>query len=168
MMLRLVPIALLASLASATALEVDGVTVFGQGDPLPATVLKQVNCGGEDQPQGTRRAFAGGFIFTARCPGNHANEIQALVFAAKEDGSEAQLIRFARPKGDPAEELSNVRWDAARREVSELFVNPEEDICRTEGRWRLTGSKAQLMFWRQTRDCKGKRGWRVLVDRQKR
>jgi hypothetical protein len=168
MICRVVLAALLVSPPSASALEVDGVALLGPDDPLPSAVLEQVTCGGDDQPLGTRRPFAGGFVFTARCPGNHANDIAALVFAENEDGSGARLIRFARPKGEPSEELSNVRWDAARREVSELFVNPEDGICRTEGRWRLTGAKAELIFWRQTRDCDGKRGWRVLVDRRKR
>jgi hypothetical protein len=169
------PLALLAlltglvlNLAPATALDVDGMTLFTGNDKLPSLVQEQVTCQTEDDPQGTRRPFAGGFVFTARCPGNHANSVQALVFAAGEDGVGAQLIRFARPTGAAAEELSNVRWDPARWEVGELSVNPEERICRTEGRWRLTGAKAQLMFWRETRDCDGKRGWRTVVDQRKR
>jgi hypothetical protein len=80
-------------------------------------------------------------------------------------------LRFPGPhaRAKPAEELSNVRWYPAMRELTELFVDPERKVCRTEGRWRLDGKplRARLVFWRETRDCDGKRGWRTVVDRRR-
>ncbi len=136
----------------------------------PAAVTGKVACGGPETFV-TRRAFAGGVVFSAPCPGNHANSIQALVYAEDAQGANARLLMFPRPgkKSDsnPADSLSNIRWYPEAREVTELFVDPESRICRTEGRWRLDAKAVpQLIFWRQTRDCEGKKGWRVLVDRR--
>ena len=117
----------------------------------------------------TRRPFAGGYVFAWRCPGNHANYIQALVFAADPQGRDARLLSFPGPgRSAPQEELANVRWFAHRREITSLSVNPEDDrVCRVEARWRLVGGAPQprLIFWRETPDCAGKRGWRVRVRR---
>jgi hypothetical protein len=138
---------------------------------VPKSVAEKVTCGGPDDGM-TRRLFAGGIVFAARCPGNHANYIQALVYARDEQGTEARLLMFLRPgkKSDsnPADSLSNIRWFPEQRELTELSVDPEaDDVCRSEGRWRLDAkAQPQLIWWRQTRDCKGKRGWRVVVDRR--
>ncbi|MGE5261128.1 MAG: hypothetical protein ACM3MH_09665 [Actinomycetota bacterium] len=36
---------------------------------------------------------------------------------------------------------------------------------RTEARWKLEGKKRKpkLVFWRETKNCEGKKGWVVLV-----
>jgi hypothetical protein len=135
---------------------------------VPAAVIKQVTCD-TDPGTVTRKAFAGGYVFLWRCPGNHANWIQAVVYATREDGTDARLLIFPQAgKRGVAEELSNIRWFAARNELTSLFVDPETTICRTEGRWRLDGTPPapRLIFWRETRDCNGKRGWRTRVDRR--
>lgn len=133
---------------------------------VPQVVAAQVTCDGPDIGM-TRRAFAGGFVFAAPCPGNHANYIQALVYAADAKGARARLLMFPRPAGDPADSLSNIRWFPDAHEVTELFVDPESKICRTEGRWKVEAEGSpKLIFWRQTRDCDGKKGWRVMRDRR--
>ena len=135
---------------------------------VPATVAAQIPCGTEADFV-TRRPFAGGFVFAWQCAGNNANFIQALVFAPSADGAGARLMRFPTPrKGERkwSEELSNVRWFPRRNELTELFVDPEStQACRTEARWRLMAPEVRpvLVFWRETRDCNGKRGWRVLA-----
>ena len=137
---------------------------------VPASVAEQVACG-TDPDDVTRRPFAGGFVFAWKCASNHANWITALVYADTEDGGGARLLRFpgAKRSASPAEELSNVRWLPASREVSELFVDPENRrVCRHEARWRLTGDarKPELLFWRETRDCAGKGGWITRLDKR--
>jgi hypothetical protein len=133
---------------------------------VPQSVAAQVECG-TDPDDVSQRPFAGGFIFAWKCASNHANWVQALVYAESPGGAGARLLRFPRPGGaEPSEELSNVRWFPATRELTELSVDPENDkVCRTEARWRLTGTPRvpQLVFWRETRDCEGKRGWRTVV-----
>lgn len=153
-------------LAAAAHAEAD-TTVLGPKE-VPAAVAAQVACGA-DFDYADRRPFAGGVVFAWKCPSNHANWISALVFATDEKGTGARLLRFPGPRRDAvSEELSNVRWLPQTREVGELFVDPENrDVCRHEARWRLVGPERQpqLVFWRQTRDCDGKRGWRTLVNR---
>jgi hypothetical protein len=147
-----------------------GESISVDWQAAPKTVVEKIDCGMEPSFV-TRRAFAGGFVFAAQCPGNHANYIQALVYADNADGANARLLLFPRPgnKSDsnPADSLANIRWYPKAREVTELFVDPESKICRTEGRWRLDAkAQPQLVFWRQARDCKGKSGWCVAVDRR--
>ena len=166
---RVLSLLLFTAIRQAHALEVDGVTLYTREEPPPAAVLEQVTCqAAEDLSHASRRPFGRGYVFTAPCPGNHANAIEAVVFAQTAEGADARLLRFPRPpgRGEPADSLSNIRWDPQRRELTELFVNPEERICRSEGRWRIDGAKPRLVFWRETRDCKGKRGWRVVFDRR--
>jgi hypothetical protein len=146
----------------------DDVLLDANKGEIPAAVIKQVNCGTEPGIV-TRKMFAGGHVFLWQCPGNHANWIQAVVFATRADGADARLLTFPQAgKRGIAEELSNIRWFATRNELTSLFVDPETKICRTEGRWRLEGTPPapRLIFWRETRDCNGKRGWRTLVDRR--
>ncbi|WP_147413717.1 hypothetical protein [Pseudorhodoplanes sinuspersici] len=144
-----------------------GDTAIIDRKDIPPAVTAQVTCGTEPESI-TRRPFAGGFVFAWVCPGNNANYIQALVFARNESGEGATLLRFPQPprKGEAAEELSNIRWDAKARIVSQLFVDPESRICRSEARWHLNGTppNPSLMYWRETRDCAGKGGWKVLVN----
>jgi hypothetical protein len=166
--MRLVGLLLLIFITPAFAQTSDSIPL-DQKD-VPKSVAEQVACGGPENGM-SRRPFAGGFVFTAQCPGNHANYIQALVYAQDEQGTHARLLMFRRPgkksESNPADSLSNIRWFPQAREVTELFVDPESTICRTEGRWRLDAkAQPQLVYWRQTRDCEGKSGWRVVVDRR--
>jgi len=135
---------------------------------VPRAVAEQVTCDGPDIDM-MRRAFAGGIVFTARCPGNNANYIQSLVYATDAQGTKARLLMFPRPGGDPADSVSNIRWFPDTHEVTELFVDQESKICRTEGRWRIEAEgQPKLIFWRQTRDCDGKKGWRIVTDKRAR
>ena len=158
-------LALLCFAVPASA-QTENTTIIDRKD-IPAAVAAQVTCGTEPDSI-TRRHFAGGFIFGWRCPGNNANSIQALVFAKTEGGEGATLLRFPQPprKGEAMEELSNIRWDDKTRRVSHLFVNPESRICRSEARWQLRGMPPvpTLISWRETRDCTGKTGWKMLVS----
>lgn len=81
-------------------------------------------------------------------------------------------MMFPRPgrksETNPADSLSNTRFFPKQRELTELLIQPESEICRTEGRWRLDArAQPRLINWRQTRDCKGKKDWRVLVDKRR-
>jgi len=135
---------------------------------VPQAVAEQITCDGPDIGM-MGRVFAGGVVFTATCPGNHANYIQALVYANDAQGTNARLLMFPRPGDDPADSLSNIRWFPETHEVTEIFVDPESKICRTEGRWRVEAEgRPKLIFWRQTRDCDGKKGWRIVTDRRAR
>lgn len=160
---------LLFGIATVVHAQSGDTTIIDRKD-IPAAVTAQVTCGTEPESI-TRRPFAGGFVFAWVCPGNNANYIQALVFAKTESGEGATLLRFpqATRKGEAMEELSNIRWDEKARIVSQLFVDPESRICRSEARWRLNGTppKPELIHWRETRDCSGKRGWKVLVNKGK-
>jgi len=164
--LPLAGIALALMLASPAAAQTGDGRLQLKPAQVPQSVAAQVECG-TDLDDVSRRPFAGGFIFAWKCASNHANWIEALVYAESADGAGARLLRFPRPGGvDPAEELSNVRWFPATRELTELFVDPENDAaCRSEARWRLTGTPPtpQLVFWRETRDCEGRSGWRTVV-----
>jgi hypothetical protein len=160
---------LFLTLASPAFAQTDGATLLDTRD-VPKAVSDKIDCDGPDSGV-TRRPFAGGLVFAARCPGNNANYIQALVFAEDTQGANARRLMFPRPgkksETNPADSLSNIRWFPKARELTELFVDPESDICRTEGRWRLDAkAQPQLIYWRQTRDCKGRSGWRVVVDRR--
>ncbi|HSI41654.1 MAG TPA: hypothetical protein VLA00_14020 [Xanthobacteraceae bacterium] len=162
-------LALLLALGHAAPARADDVTFYDEVRPLPSAVAAAIMCDRVDSG-GMARPFAGGFVFSARCPSNHANEVKGLVFAEDAEGNGAKTLLFPYPKGaDPADSLSNVRFYPQSRELTELWVNPEDDICRTEGRWRLEGAARapRLIYWRETRDCDGKRGWRVLIDRRR-
>jgi hypothetical protein len=135
-------------------------------DQTPKEVLAAFGCD-EVQDYVMREAFAQGWLWRSKCPGNHANEMAALVFSRGKDGKGATLIRFPAPKGRARlEALSNAEIFPAAREFNALFVDPEDKrICRTEARWIAKDPvKPRLVFWRQTKDCEGKTGWRVLVD----
>ena len=160
--MRRAAICLTASLvsfaAAATELE-DGTFLFDADSPLPSDVLALEECGAEEDPFATRQPFAGGFVFTIRCPGNNANYMQTLIFAEDEEGKGAGLLRFPQPSergGGTQDTISNIRWYPDKNEIGEIYVNPEveedpDPICRTEGRWRLKGHppKPKLVFWRQ-------------------
>jgi hypothetical protein len=132
----------------------------------PKEVLAAFACD-DVQDHVMREAFAQGWLWRSKCPGNHANEMAALVFTRSKDGKGAMLVRFPAPKGRATlEALSNAEIFPAAREFNALFVDPEDKrICRTEARWIAKDPvKPRLAFWRETKDCEGKTGWRVLVN----
>ena len=131
----------------------------------PKEVLAAIKCD-EVVDYVTREPFARGWLWESKCPSNHANEITAQVFSQTKDGKDAKLIRFPVPKGAPLEEISNTEVFPANREFNALFVDPEDKkVCRTEARWIAKDPlKPKLVFWRETKDCDGKTGWRVLVN----
>lgn len=136
-------------------------------DTLPPPVAAATWCAEEGPGFATRRDFAGRVIFAVECPGNHANFMQALVVADDTEGTNARALVFPMPfpadPDNPNDVLSNIRWHEGGI-VSELFIDPEEidGPCRHEARWRL-GDEPKLIFWRETHDCEGNGGWRVLV-----
>jgi hypothetical protein len=119
-------------LASQTAAQTANGRVRLDPAQVPQSIAAQIECG-TDPHDVSRRPFAGGFVFAWKCASNHANWIEALVFAESADGAGARLLRFPRPGGaEPSEELANIRWFPATRELTELFVDPEDDkVCRT-------------------------------------
>jgi hypothetical protein len=175
-MIRRLHVAVFAAavLTGGSAAAQDEVFLFDQDNAMPERVRALMACEYDPGDFGTRRPFANGFVFASRCPGNNENEIQSLVYAVSEDGAIARLLRFPHPgqKGpnNPAASIANARYDPAAREIGEIAVDRESPICRTEGRWRLVGRelRPELVFWRETRDCDGKRGWSVVVDKSRR
>lgn len=160
-------IALGATAAIAQSVQSEDVTI--NKSDIPKAVAAQVGCG--TMPEAIwRKPFADGYIFRWPCASNHANQIEALVYATNVSGTDARLLQFPMPgqpsKVKPAPEIANVRWFPDTRELTSVFVDPETRVCRREGRWRLDGKKItpRLIFWRETRDCDGKRGWRTVLD----
>lgn len=145
----------------------DGHTVFQRGE-TPKEVRAAITCDEADDIV-TRDAFAEGWLWQSKCPSNHANYIKAQVFSRDKNGKDAKLIRFPVPRGAPLEEISNVEFFPTTREFNSLFVNPEDGaVCRTEARWIAQNPlKPTLVFWRETKDCDGKQGWRVIVGKKK-
>jgi len=148
----------------------DGTVVHIDTLPVPIAALSE--CHDPANPGLTRRPFAGGVVFAARCPGNNANSVEELIWARDADGNDARLLSFPSPDerygGGPSTVLSNVRWYPGSAEIQEIAVDQEQDICRSEGIWRLRGMPPQVenIHWRQTRDCDGNAGWEVLVDKR--
>jgi hypothetical protein len=169
--MRALPIATMtivlgAITAAAQSVSSDDVSI--NKNDIPKAVAAQVSCG--TTPDSIlRKPFADGFIFRWPCAGNHPNQVEALVYATSIDGTDARLLRFPMPgqpsKVKPASEIANVTWFAPR-ELTSIFVDPKTRVCRREGRWRLDGKKLtpRLIFWRETRDCDGMRGWRTVLD----
>ena len=164
-------LALLVMLVSPARAQSSDDSTIPRSD-IPKAVAGAVSCGTEPEFI-TREAYAGGWLWKWQCAGNHANYIQAHVFSRGKDGSGAQAIRFPTPhRGKDAwlDELSNGEFFPAAREFNHLFVDPENGrVCRTEARWVASRdpAKPQLVFWRETRDCEGKGGWRVLINRER-
>ncbi len=158
-----------ASLAAQSAVIGDDF-YFDETTPLPASVRALEECGTSGQAH--RKRFAGGFVFALQCAGNNENYVETLIYAKTEDGTGARLLRFPGPAGRRAgfeDTLSNIRWYADQNEIGEIAVDREAPrICRSEGRWRLEGKEPtpQLVFWRETKDCEGRRGWVVIVGKK--
>lgn len=137
---------------------------------IPNAVAAASGCGTEPETI-TRERFADGWLWKWPCASNHANQIAAHIFSRDKDGKDAKRMRFPTPhRGEAAwlDELSNSEFFPAAREFNHLFVDPEDDeVCRTEARWIARDPlKPRLVFWRETKDCDGKQGWRVLVKRK--
>ncbi|BBK42952.1 hypothetical protein STVA_29720 [Allostella vacuolata] len=159
---------MLALAASGSAAGAADIRFYTGADPVPAAVVARVTCDRVGM-SGQRRAFAGGFLFQVTCPGNHANHMQAFVLAAGADGQGARTLLFPGPgRTPPVDAIANPRINPRTRQIAELSVDPEAHICRSEARWRIAGPQAppRLVFWRQTRDCTGRRGWKVLAGRR--
>lgn len=168
MRFRLLPAFALCLLAAApAAAQEDGHRIFKRTE-APKEVRAAIICDEADDIV-TRDAFAGGWLWQSKCPSNHANFIKAQVFSRDKNGKDAKLIRFPVPRGTPLEEISNVEFFPTTREFNSLFVNPEDEaVCRTEARWIAHDPlKPKLVFWRETKDCDGKKGWRVIVGKKK-
>jgi hypothetical protein len=155
----------------------DGTFLFDEETPMPPGVMATQNCGDDESGFGSRRPFAGGFIFTIRCASNNENFNETLVFAADAQGKDARLLLFPGPEGRRngfEDVLSNIRWHPDKNEIGELAVDSDPDsrptpnVCRSEGQWRLEGQppEPKLVFWRETADCRGKTGWTVTLGRR--
>jgi hypothetical protein len=161
------------SVAAAIELE-DGTFLFDEETQMPPAVMAAQECSDDEDISGTRRPFAGGFIFAIRCASNNENSNQTLIFAKDAQGNGARRLLFPGPAGRREgfeDVLSNIRWYPDKSEISELAVDSDPDsrptpnVCRSEGRWRLEakGPAAKLVFWRETSDCQGKTNWTVMV-----
>ncbi|HSD92219.1 MAG TPA: hypothetical protein VLB11_04250 [Methyloceanibacter sp.] len=164
----------LALAAEATELE-DGTLLFGEHNPMPAAVMALQDCGANERTYAKRRRFADGFIFAVKCASNHENWVETLIFSEHEDGDDGWVLWFPVPHkhGAPKDMLANINWYPDKDELGEIFVDRDIDrddksYCRSEGRWRLEGPKRtpKLVFWRETEDCDGKKGWVVLVGKK--
>ena len=87
---------LLLAPALAGAQEQNTGELIGRRD-IPGRIKSQVDCGSNPEMI-TRHAFAGGYLFAWECASNHANIMQALVYAERYDGTGARLLRFPQPK----------------------------------------------------------------------
>ena len=147
--------------------EVDGDFYFDATTQRPTAVLALQDCDADERTPAHRKPFAGGYVFAVQCASNNENFVETLIFSEHEDGSRGWLLQFPRPTqrgGGVADTISNIRWFPKTREIGEIFVDRESPpICRIEARWRLEGEerKPKLTFWRETKDCDGKRGWIV-------
>jgi hypothetical protein len=160
----------------ASAIDIDGDFYFDAETPTPAAVLALQTCDADAHTAAHRKPFAGGFIFAIQCASNNENFMETLVFSEHEDGSGGWLLKFPGPghRRDGFEDvLANIRWYSDKTEIGEIAVDSDADsrptpnVCRSEGRWRLEGEKRtpRLVFWRETEDCEGKTGWKVIVGK---
>lgn len=138
-----ITIALGSTMAMAQPVQFDDVTI--NKSDIPKTVAAKVGCGTTPESI-VRKPFADGFIFRWPCASNHANQIEALIYATNVSGTDARLLQFPMPgqpsKVKPASEIANVTWFPEKRELTSVFVDPETRICRREGRWRLDGKNS--------------------------
>jgi hypothetical protein len=165
--------ALLLAPALAAAQEQNTGELIGRRD-IPARIRSQIECG-TDPDIVTRHAFAGGYLFAWECASNHANFMQALVYAERYDGTGARLLRFPQPKppfkgkrgAEPLTEIANKRLFPNTGEIVEAYIDPEGGgSCRFEGRWKLAGAAKEpvLTTYRQTADCRGRNGWVSVIS----
>lgn len=133
---------------------------------VPTVVTSRMQC---KMPSGnvTRRSFSGGFVFSQACTTSTGQQ-DRLVFATDINGTNARLLLFHRPEGRRISGLDNVVFLSADSEISGTVGRLTRRICRAEGRWQMEGKQPSpsLVYWRQTRDCDGKTGWQVMVNRR--
>jgi hypothetical protein len=136
------------------------------GKDVPRLVAARLRCA-DPQGQVTRRAFAGGFVFDQTCRQRDAAQTR-VVFSTTRDGKDARLLQFHGPEGRRLSSLASIAFEAGKDEISGTVARLSRRICRAEGRWRMEGRKPApaLVYWRHTRDCEGKRGWQVMVNRR--
>ncbi|HZP10424.1 hypothetical protein [Methyloceanibacter sp.] len=144
---------------------------FDAATPTPKAVLALQDCDADENTPAHRKAFAGGYIFAIKCASNNENFIETLIFSEAEDGADGWLLKFPKsPRNkDVSDTISNIRWYPKTDEIGEIFVDRESPpICRTESRWQLEGKKRKprLVFMRETRDCEGRGGWVVVVNKK--
>ena len=160
-------IAMLAAVATAAAQSVtkdDAETIAGKD--VPSIVTSRMQCKSPSGPV-TRRSFAGGFVFNQTCTTSRDQQ-DRLVFATDRDGQNARLLLFHRPEGRRLSGLGNVTFVTADNEIAGTVGRLTRRICRAEGRWQMEGKQPSpsLVYWRQTRDCDGKTGWQVMLNRK--
>ena len=132
---------------------------------VPARVASRMKCKSPSGPM-TRRPFSGGFVFIQSCA-DGAEPLVRVVYATTPGGAKARLLQFHRPEGRRMSALATVVFLPAENEIAGTTGRLTRLICRTEARWRMEGKQPApgLVFWRQTRDCEGKNGWRTVVGR---
>jgi hypothetical protein len=135
------------------------------GKEIPNTVTSRMRCKSATGPM-TRRAFAGGFVFTQSCT-DSGEALTRVVYATDRAGAGARLLQFHRPEGRRMSALATVLFKPADNEIEGTTHRLTRRICRAEGRWRMEGKQPApgLIFWRQTRDCEGNSGWQTNVNR---
>ena len=138
--------------------------------PVPSSVAAVTRCDEIGPGTTSRRIFSGFIVFAVECQTVRLNFRHEVVVADEMSGEGARLITFPkahRPNaGDPEGILYTMDFlDSG--EIAELFIDPAAVgiACRHVARWRLTGDApaAKLVHWRETADCSGETGWRVLV-----
>ncbi len=132
---------------------------------VPGAVASILRCKSPSGPM-TRRPFSGGFVFILACA-DSTDPVVRVVFANSRDGTGARLLQFHRPEGRRMSALAEVVFLPAENEISGTTGRLTRLICRAEGRWRMEGKQPApgLVYWRQTRDCEGKTGWRTVTGR---
>ena len=132
---------------------------------VPAAVASRMKCKSPSGPM-TRQPFSGGFVFIQPCP-EGSEPLVRVVFATGRDGAGARILQFHRPEGRRMSALKTVALLPADNEISGTTGRLTRLICNAEGRWRMEGKQPApgLVFWRQTRDCDGKTGWRTVTGR---
>jgi len=132
---------------------------------VPSAVASRLKC---KSPAGatTRRPLSGGFVFIQSCADSSEPQVR-VVYATSRDGDGARLLQFHRPEGRRMSALATMSILPAENEISGTTGRLTRLICRAEGRWRMEGKKPApgLVYWRQTKDCDGKTGWRTVTGR---
>lgn len=163
------------AIATLVALAASAMPTFAQSTDVetltekeaPTTVTSRMRCRTASGPM-SRRAFAGGFVFTQSCTDGGDTLVRA-VYATDRNGAGARALQFHRPEGRRMSALATIEFKPAENEVAGTTGRLTRRICRAEGRWRMDGKTPTpgLVYWRQTADCDGKAGWQTNVNRRK-
>lgn len=157
-------VALIALAMPCSAQQAEEVQSLTEKD-VPGTVTARMKCKATSGPM-TRRVFSGGFVFTQSC--NDGGEAMVrIVYATDRNGADARLLQFHRPEGRRMSALASAVFFPAENEIAGTTGRLTRLICRAEARWRMEGKQPApgLVYWRQTRDCEGKAGWRTVLGR---